>query len=285
MKTTIFIPEQKNPYFTMKPLTLTVKKDLSSIKKALSKDDFNRFISLHKLAQETPKKAFKGVKELLTHYPNHPELLNLMTYIYLARRKIGRANQLITLNYMHNPDYLIGKINYADLCIRKGKTNQIPIIFNETFDLRNLAPTTSLFQLSEYRGFMVVMSFYQLALKKQEAAEAYFYLAHTVDRLHPSVQILKKKLFKKSLFIKLTLTWKSIYNKIVAMKKIFNKICLFTLCVFSLPFIVYGSSLEAPKANHHSQYLIGKIGYLDLNLVIDQNKKVKQLEKHVSKGK
>lgn len=195
MRTTLFIPAQDTPHFKMRPLTITVKRNLTLLRSTLSKEDFDFFLNTHKIAQNAPKKAYKDAKTLLLSYPYHPEILNLMTYLYLSCHKIKKADKLIVINYNYNPKYLLGKINYADYCIRRRRINEIITIFNQRWDLRDIAPTRTIFHLSEYRSFMVVMSFYQLALKNTGAAEAYFYLAYTVDKSHPSVQILKKKLF------------------------------------------------------------------------------------------
>lgn len=203
MTKTLNIPEQKTPHFKMKRVVVTVNRDLKPLKETLSKGDFNRFLDLHKLAEDKPKKALKEVEFLLAEYPHHPEILNLQTYLLLRRRKMRRAQKLIIENYEKNPDYLLGKINYADYCIRKKRFAEVPEIFHQKFDLRLIDPSRTIFHLSEYRGFMVTMGFYHLALKKKEAAEGFFYLAHTVDSSHPSVQLLKKKLYKKPLYKKL----------------------------------------------------------------------------------
>ncbi|WP_420420614.1 tetratricopeptide repeat protein [Simkania sp.] len=203
MTKTLSIPEQKTPHFTMKKISVTVNRDLKLLKETLSKSDIERFLTLHQLAQDSPKKALKEVESLLAAYPHHPEILNLLTYLWIAKRKMRRAHKLIEENYTQNPDYLLGKINYADYCIRKGKLDEVPKIFGQKFDLRHIDPSRTMFHLSEYRGFMVMMGFYHLAQKKREAAEEFFYLAHTVDSSHPSAQLLKKKLYKKPFYKKM----------------------------------------------------------------------------------
>lgn len=203
MTKTITIPEQNTPHFTMKRIIVTIDRDLTLLKKTLSKSDIDRFLTLHQLAQEFPKKALKEVEFLLKDYPHHPEILNLLTYLWIAKRKMRRAHELIEENYIQNPDYLLGKINYADYCIRKGQLDKVLEIFGPKLDLRQIDPSRTIFHLSEYRGFMVTMAFYHLALKKKEAAEGFFYLAYSVDSSHPSVQLLKRKLYKKPFYKKI----------------------------------------------------------------------------------
>lgn len=203
MKSTLFIPEQVTPHFKMRSLTISMKSTNSNLGKTLSKEDFSRYIKLYELAQKKPKKALRGALEILSAYPHQSELLNFLTYIYLSKRKVRKAEKLIIENYTHNPDDLLVKINYADYCIRKKRSSEILKIFGEKLDLRTIYPRRSIFDLAEFRGFMVVMGFYHLSIQKKDAAEGYFYLAHTVDKNHTSVQLLKKKLYKKPFYKKL----------------------------------------------------------------------------------
>lgn len=203
MKKSLFIPEQKTPYFSMRSLTVTAEKDLSFLRNSLSEVDLKRFLAVHERIESDPKAARREVESLRVLYPHHPDILNLLTFLLLKRRKLRKAQELMVENYTHNPDHLLVKINYADYCIRKKWLEEIPEIFHETFDLRLLYPKRNAFHLSEYRGFVVMMGFYHLAKGEREAAESYFYLGYTVDNGHPSVQLLKKKLYRKPLYQKL----------------------------------------------------------------------------------
>jgi len=148
----------------------------------------------YKQGEKKLKKGIQEVKTLLSSYPHEPKLLQLLTFFYIKKRKLRKANKCIEENYLHNPTHLPTRINYGDLCVRKGKLDQISVVFDNQVDLRKLYPSRKTFHVSEYRGFMTLMSFYHLAKKEKEAAEAYFYLAYCVDKAHPSVLLLRKKL-------------------------------------------------------------------------------------------
>ena len=45
--------------------------------------------------------------------------------------------------------------------------------------------------MSEFRGFMLLMGHYHLAIKEREIAECYHYLAHKVDPRHPGTKRLQ----------------------------------------------------------------------------------------------
>ena len=199
MKNTLFIPPQRTPHFFLPPHTVTWKQDISHLKKKFSTEELNFFLDLYAQTQENPRKTKQKVENFRLKHPSHPEVLNLLTFIYLSKKKVKKANQLIRENYEKNPYYIFARINYADLCLRQRQHQKIPEIFNKKFNLPDLYPEKKEFHVSEFRGFMVLMGFYHLALGKRDAAEGYHYLASRVDPNHPNTKILEKKLYHQKL--------------------------------------------------------------------------------------
>lgn len=192
---TLKIPSQKTPDFFLPQHVVTWEQDLSHLKQTFSDQDLATYLKLYDHASKNPKRAKKEVEAFLQRHPHHPEVMNLLTYLYVSFRKMRKATHLIEENYRHNPDYLFAKINFADLCLRKKKAHKIPEIFNYKLNLPELYPNKKMFHISEYRGFMVLMGFYHLAIGKRSTAEGYHYLAARVDPDHPSTKILEKKLY------------------------------------------------------------------------------------------
>lgn len=167
------------------------------IEKLLPKEDLKNYLNLYEMAKSKPKKALKDLLQLKEKYPDFPEIDNLLSYVYIRLRKIRRAEELTKNAYKKFPDYLFARINYADQCLRKGKIDEIEEIFDHKFHLKELYPKRKVFHYSEFRGFMVVMGFYHLALGDRSAAEQYYLNAVKADPLHPSLNALEKKLFKR----------------------------------------------------------------------------------------
>jgi hypothetical protein len=190
----LHIPAQKNPSFDLPPHAVTWEPFPLMAEKILTKDDATIFHYLHRQADQKAKNHRKLIRALRKKYPKEPEILNLAASIYFAHHKPRRANACIKLNYRFNPNYLFAKINYADLCLRRKRAKKVPAIFHHTFNLPDLYPERKVFHVSEFRGFMVVMGFYHLAIKNRDAAMCYHYLAYKVDPSHPSVKILQKHL-------------------------------------------------------------------------------------------
>jgi tetratricopeptide (TPR) repeat protein len=156
------------------------------------------YLELFENAQSNPKKTLPLIQAFAEKNPDMPQANNLLAYALLRNKKLKKAESLIVTTYQKHPNYLFGKINYADLCLRKKRINEIPQIFS-SFDLSQLYPEKEQFHFSEFRGFMVLMGFYHLALGQRKAAEVYYTLAVKADPLHPGVEALEKKLFKFSL--------------------------------------------------------------------------------------
>ena len=195
MKNTFCIPKQSTPYFTFPAHTITWKRDLSHLKTTLSSIDLDTFLSLYALATKNPKKAKRDVEIFRSKHPDHPEVLNLLTYIYLSCGKMRQGNGLIEKNYAKNSNYLFAKINFADLCLRRKNPQCIPHIFNKKFSLPELYPNKQLFHVSEFRGLMSLMGFYQIAIGNDQAAKQYHYLVAHIAPNHPATKILEKKIY------------------------------------------------------------------------------------------
>lgn len=152
-----------------------------------------QYREIYQLSQSSPRKALEAALKA----DASPELSTLKAYLLLQTKQEKLAKQEIESAYLLYPGYLAAMINYADLCIRKKRLNLIPNIFN-TFDLSMLFVNRTQFHASEFRGFMVMMAFYHLAIKQRKQAALYYTLAVKADPHHASLAILEKKLFPKA---------------------------------------------------------------------------------------
>ena len=156
--------------FTFPSHTITWEQDLSTLRKHFSPIDLETFLTLYELAASSPKKALKEGKEFFRRYNADPSVLNLLTYLYLSRKKGRKSEKLIRENYRLNPTNLIARINFADQCLRKKKKKRIPEIFEGKTNLRDLYPERKTFHISEFRGFLALMGHYHVAIKEKEIA-------------------------------------------------------------------------------------------------------------------
>ncbi len=150
-----------------------------------------KYRQLFELAQQDPKAALAQIRGA----EESAEISNLKAFLHLQMKQQAEAEQLIEQNYYKYPDYLPAMVNYAELCLKRKQLDEIPKIF-PTFDLSELFAGKSSFHASEFRGFMVLMGFYHLALDLKKEAEGFYVLAVKADPLHPGVVSLEKRLFR-----------------------------------------------------------------------------------------
>lgn len=180
-----------------KSIKLTENQSHSPELQKIPKQDLEEFLSLYELTETQPKKVYNILDNFLKKHPTLPEALSLLTFNFIQRRKIKRADETIAFNYKHNPDNLLVKVNYADLCLRNGEIEEIKEIFEDKFDLKDLYPDKEEFHFNEYRAFHVLLAHYFHDQKDQELAEGHLLLASNIDPKHPSVSFLAKKIYKK----------------------------------------------------------------------------------------
>lgn len=192
-----------NKFSTIHILTYCISLDPmpSTLEKRLSKQELKTYIHLLEQAQYYPHKVFDEIKTFYENHPDLPEALNLLTYLYIQKKQLAKAEELTEENYKKNPDYLFARINYADQCLRKKQPAKVAEIF-PSFDLKELYPKREMFHFAEFRGFMVMLGFYHLALKNKKKAKECLELALQADPDHSSVKLLQKKL-RPNLLIRL----------------------------------------------------------------------------------
>lgn len=164
-----------------------------SLKASLSAQDLHRYLELLQLIQMKPRAVYKEVKEFCAKHNDVPEVINMLTFAHIQNYRIEDAEKLIESTYFQNPDYLFARVNYADQCIRRKQLKKVTEIF-PSFDLQQLYPGKTVYHTSEFRGFLIMMSYYYLALKDREKALHYFKAVKELEPQHPNVLYLEKKL-------------------------------------------------------------------------------------------
>ena len=178
--------------------TIFYENSEKNLLKYFSKEEAKLFAELVQNVQIYPKTFYQETLLWKEKHPNNPLVDNLLAFIYLQNKEKEKAEKLIEESYKKYPDYLFAKINYADQCLRYKKLDLIPFIF-PSFDLSALFPEKSKFHVSEFRGYMTLMSRYHLLLKDKKTARLYYQYAYQADPSHPSLIFLEKQLVQKNL--------------------------------------------------------------------------------------
>jgi tetratricopeptide (TPR) repeat protein len=151
--------------------------------------------TFYQKAQDKPREAIPELEKMIEQYPKLPMLYN---YLVVAYSKMGdnqKAEAVIQECIQQNPDYLFGRINYAETCLQRKEYDKIAEIFDHKFDLQLLYPKRKKFHISEAANFMGIVGTYFYEIGERETAQKYYEILHEFAPDYPMVRRLKRKLF------------------------------------------------------------------------------------------
>jgi len=142
--------------------------------KQIPKKIINQLQNIQEKINRKPKKMIPQLVAYTKKYPNAPLFYNYLSVAYGRAGDRKKSESTILKNIKKHPDYLFAKLNYANICLKKGKPEKVPEILNHKLDLKLMYPNRSTFHISEFVGFTSVMCKYYNAMGERETAELLF---------------------------------------------------------------------------------------------------------------
>jgi tetratricopeptide (TPR) repeat protein len=151
------------------------------------------------LVREGPAQAVVELEGWIEKYPDAGKLYNFLWSAYLGIKDPVNAERVVRENYRRNPDYIFAKLNYAELCLREGKPDEIPVIFDNKYDISLLYPQRKLFHITECTSFMAIMGWYFCEEGELERARVYLRSLQSLAPDHPATADLGRRLQRLTL--------------------------------------------------------------------------------------
>jgi len=146
-----------------------------------------------------PKIVIARVRPLIEQYPDVPQPYN---YLYQAYRVLGdqaNAERVLKETRRRFPDYLFGRIAYANECLQRGELDQVTEVFAGKYELKLLYPDRNRFHISEAVGFYSTMAWYFHGRGNHAQADFYYKLLQQFDPDHQSTRFIKRLLYPSRL--------------------------------------------------------------------------------------
>jgi tetratricopeptide (TPR) repeat protein len=150
---------------------------------------------LYDQVHNQPGQAIPRLLELIEKHPDIPLLYNYLAGAYQLLGETEKADEIIDLNYARNPNYLFGRIQYAERYLDTDEYEKIPEVFDEKYDLKMLYPERDVFHFTEVAAFMGLMGMYFIRKGDLEMAQKYDEILQQVapelgpsQRLHNAVE-------------------------------------------------------------------------------------------------
>ncbi len=123
----------------------------------------------------TPRKAVVELEGWIEKYPDAAKLYNFLSMclpaVSTTPSNSRSGSSARTTDGI--PDYLFAKLNYAELCLDEGKIDEIPIIFDNKYDISLLYPRRKVFHITECTSFMWIMGWYFCQKGELDQARVY----------------------------------------------------------------------------------------------------------------
>ena len=150
---------------------------------------------LYQDAQRKPQQAIPELLRLKKKYPRVPQIYNYLSVAYSGMGDFEKAKIITQENLRRNPDYLFARLNYADICLKEKRYNEIPKIFEHKYDLKALYPKRKRFHISEFANFMGTMGMYFYKTDQRELAEQYNNSLQEIAPNYPMAKRLNRALY------------------------------------------------------------------------------------------
>ncbi|MCK5719342.1 MAG: hypothetical protein KAH84_05245 [Thiomargarita sp.] len=150
---------------------------------------------LYNLTRTSPKRVITHLTELIEKYPKVPVFNNYLTMAYQAIGQEEKVEILIEEAYHKYPDYLFAKTNYAIQCLKKQTFDEIPIIFNKKYKLKQIYPNREVFHVTEFVSFTAVIALYHIAIRDYDIAEENYELLRQLQPYHYLTRTVRRQLY------------------------------------------------------------------------------------------
>lgn len=146
---------------------------------------------LHGLARSNPRDAIPDLLRAMERYPDVRQFPNFLASAYSAIREDQKAEAVIREMLDRFPDYLFARLNYAEICLREGRVEEVAEILDHKFDLKLLYPRRDRFHISEFTGFAGTVGTYYARKGEVEIAERYLEILQEMEPDHPMTRRLQ----------------------------------------------------------------------------------------------
>ena len=139
---------------------------------------------IYYLLRSDPKQAVSLSLPLIEQHPEVPQLYNYLLSAYRMLHDQANAQRILDEMLERFPDYLFGRIAYAQNCLERGDLDKVSEIFEGKFDLKLLYPSRERFHTSEVLNFGYIMVWYFDARGDRDVARNYYDLLQKIDPDH-----------------------------------------------------------------------------------------------------
>jgi tetratricopeptide (TPR) repeat protein len=195
----------------MSSLSITSEPIVDEYSKRITTEIKKEINILHHMLYSDPEKAIPILEDLIEKHPKVVQFWNFLGGAYKIVEDMENSRRIAYQLYQNEPNYLFGKINYADFCLDDGDLEKIPEIFNDKYDLQGIYPDRAEFHITEAMNFFYLMARYFMQKNDDKQAQTYVNMMEDIDPDYPATKAVKEAMKSKQSLVKSVMN--GIFNK------------------------------------------------------------------------
>lgn len=165
----------------------------------VEKDAVTDAYILVKSGRTKGKRLIRELKKLQEQYPDIPEIYNYLAAAYLSQNKNKEANKVIKETIRRFPDYIFGKLQWAELSLNQNNPKEVPKVLGAYTDINHFADKNGFIHYTFYLPFFILQGRYFLAMDDIDKAKECLGRMLAYDKQAIQTKILAKEILQKNL--------------------------------------------------------------------------------------
>ena len=180
-------------FYTEYGFYITDDPDFINEKYNITRDIQELLEELFPETQKGKKRSIKKLERYCREYPHIPHFKNYLSVAYANAGNHLQARKVTEQILQDHPEYLFGKLNYANLLLEIGQPEKVPEVLTKDMKLSTICPDRTTFHYKEALVFGKVAARYFLSLNRPEIANSYVELMKKIgpDELETEETIIR----------------------------------------------------------------------------------------------
>jgi tetratricopeptide (TPR) repeat protein len=150
-----------------------------------------------KIRKKDPQRAVRIYKNLLKKYPGQHTILNNLACHYTDLGKDQEAQEIFEKNVKDHPSYTFSRVALGLLYLKHNKTDKIPEVLGNRYEISFVWPDRKIFHLTEVLGFNFLVGSYYWDIDNIDQAKQYLRMIKNLDPNSIEAKELEKRIEMK----------------------------------------------------------------------------------------
>ncbi len=169
------------------------------IKEVQTTEQYDAYLHSYNLTKNKDINGITIIKKYIDKYPDIPAFKNHLGAMYANNHQFIEARRIQLEVINKHPDYLYGKISFAEQCLRDGNLQMAKKLLGNPRKIETISPDVEFYHYSEFLAYYYMAGWYEVEKGNRKAAEKHLELMVEYDPDDHRTELLAKKITEMGL--------------------------------------------------------------------------------------